>query len=272
MFYSFVKLVLFAFYSTVMSNFTETNHFTVLVIEDEPAIQKELKYLIAQEPDAQLLACCDNVVDARQLILSLQPNVVLVDIQLRDGTAFDLLKKLDHIPENIIFITAYNQFAIKAVKYGALDYLLKPIEQDELKEAFDRYRRKKELNPQWMQQINVAQQALDNAVNLPETIALSSLNKVRIVNVSDIVYCKGDGPYTFFFFKNGEKELVSKPLKHFEDLLPMPFFLRSHQSYLVNRAYISGISKSEYILLNTNEEIPVSTRRRSFILNQLMSK
>ncbi|MCH5686937.1 response regulator [Niabella sp. W65] len=171
---------------------------SIAIIEDEPAVRKEISYLIQQEEGAEIVGWSDSVKTALILIKEKQPDVILMDIQLRDGTAFDILKQLTPIPENIIFITAYNQFAIRAIKYGALDYLLKPIDQGELKEALERYRRRSSNNSQWMQQLSLAQEALKEEVILPESIALHSLNHVRIINVQDIVYCKGDGPYTFF--------------------------------------------------------------------------
>lgn len=240
----------------------------IAIIEDEPAVRKEITYLIEQESDTKIIGWSADVENTVKLIEENSPDVILMDIQLQDGTAFDVLKNLKTLPENIVFLTAYNQFAIRAIKYGALDYLLKPIDQTELKEALERFRRKKENNPQWMKQISLAENSSDND-NLPETIALNSVNNVRIINVRDIVYCKGDGPYTFFFFNNGEKILISKPLKFYEEILSAPNFLRTHQSYLVNRKYISGVKQSEYLLLNNNEEIPISSRRKSFILNQL---
>lgn len=241
---------------------------TIAIIEDEPVVRKEITYLIEQERDTLLVGWSDNVKSAVKLVEEQQPDVLLMDIQLKDGTAFDLLRNLKKLPENIIFITAYNQFAIRAIKYGALDYLLKPILQDELKEALERFRRKRDHNPQWMQQLSLSQELFQNEI-LPESIALNSLNQIRIVLVNDIIYCKGDGPYTFFFLDNGEKILISKPLKFYEEILQAPYFLRTHQSYLVNRNYVSGISRSEYLLLKNQEEIPVSSRRKNAILNQL---
>ena len=240
----------------------------IAIIEDEPAVRKEIIYLIEQETDMQIVGWSADIKNAVKLIEEKAPDVILMDIQLQDGTAFNILKNLKNLPENIIFLTAYNQFAIRAIKYGALDYLLKPIDQIELKEALERYRRKKENNPQWMRQISLAEYSLESDT-LPETIALNSINNVKIIKVQDIIYCKGEGPYTFFFLNNGEKELVSKPLKFYEEILSAPYFLRTHQSYLVNRKYVSGVNRSEYLLLNNKEEIPISSRRKSFILNQL---
>ncbi len=244
---------------------------SIAIIEDEPAVRKEISFLIQQEPDTEIIGWSDSVQTAIQLIQEKQPDVILMDIQLRDGTAFDLLKQLNPIPQNIIFVTAYNHFAIKAIKYGALDYLLKPVDQGELRESLGRYRRRSENNPQWMQQLMLTQQSM-GVSDVPESIALNTVHSTQIIKVQDIVYCKGDGPYTFFFLNNGTKELISKPLKYYEELLPAPHFLRTHQSYLVNRQYISGLNRSEYIVLKNKEEIPISLRRKNAILTQLLNK
>lgn len=243
--------------------------YKIIIIEDEPAIRRELSFLIGQESDMTIVDRAENVKDGVALIEKHNPDIILMDIQLRDGTAFDLIRRLNEIPGNIIFITAYSQFAIKAVKYGALDYLLKPIDHDELKEALERYRRKKENDPQWMQRIDLAQQSLNHNTQLPESIALHTINNVSIITVQDIMYCKGDGPYTTFFLANGSEKIISKPLKYYEDLLHTPYFLRTHQSYLVNRQYISCLDDMENVLLRNNDLIPVSARRKKMILKEI---
>ena len=242
----------------------------IAIIEDEPAIRNEISFLVEQEPDTEILGWSDNVNDAVQLLDNLQPEVVLMDIQLLNGSAFDVLNQVKKIPENIIFITAYNQFAIKAIKFGALDYLLKPVDKEELQEALQRFRKKNGKENNWQNQLSIAQENFYSE-NLPENIALHSLNSVTIVLVKDIIYCKGDGPYTSFHLRNGDKIMVSKPLKYYEELLPPPYFLRSHQSYLINRDSVEKISKSEHLILKNKEEIPVSSRRKHYILNALLS-
>ncbi|RZL51249.1 MAG: LytTR family transcriptional regulator [Pedobacter sp.] len=104
---------------------------------------------------------------------------------------------------------------------------------------------------------------------MPQSIVLHTISETHIVRVQDIIYCKGDGPYTFFNLVNGKHLLVSKPLKHYEEILAAPWFLRTHQSYLVNKNYVEKIARSEYLVLKNNEEIPVSSRRKNYILNAL---
>ncbi|MDR2275986.1 MAG: LytTR family DNA-binding domain-containing protein [Sphingobacterium sp.] len=242
--------------------------FTLSIIEDEPAIRREISFLVAQEKDIELVGSAGSVQTAFELICEKTPDVILMDIQLRDGTAFDLLKKLSPIPQNIIFITAYNHFAIKAIKFGALDYLLKPINKLELRESLERFRRRREHNPAWMEQLTVTQTAME-AKGVPESIVLSSVNHFRVVSVGDIVYCKSDGPYSTFYLKDGCEVIMSKALKHYQELLPPPYFLRTHQSYLVNRDYITDTSRNDHITLQDGTKIPISQRRRSIVLTYL---
>ena len=241
---------------------------TIAIIEDEVAIRKEITWLLERAPDVKIVVYSTNVKDAIKLIDLQKPDIILMDIQLIDGTAFDILNGLKDIPENVIFITAYNQFAIKAIKFGALDYLLKPVDADELSDALERYRKKRDKNRYWNERLAIAQQSIIEE-NLPQNIVLHTISQTHIILVKDIIYCKGDGPYTFFYLENGKNLLVSKPLKHYQEILGSPFFLRTHQSYLVNKNYIDKISKSEYLVLKNDEEIPVSSRRRNYVLNAL---
>jgi len=241
---------------------------TLAIIEDEPAVRREISFLVAQQEDMEVIGAAGSVETAYEIITEKKPDVILMDIQLRDGTAFDLLKKLKPVPQNIIFITAFNHYAIKAIKFGALDYLLKPINKVELRESLERYRRRKEHNPDWMIQLAVTQGAMDSG-EVPESIVLSSVNNVRVVPVGQIVYCKSDGPYTSFFLNDGTEIIMAKALKYYQEMLPPPFFLRTHQSYLVNRDYIADISHSDYILLKNGTKIPISLRRRNIILSYL---
>lgn len=241
---------------------------TIAIIEDEPAIREEICWMIQQEQEMNIVGWSDNIKEATALIEKERPDIVLMDIQLTDGSAFDILVSLKELPENIIFITAYNQFAIKAIKFGALDYLLKPIVQEELHEALQRYHNRKTKELHLAERLAIAQQSLDTA-GLPESIALHSINAVDIIQVKDIMYCKGDGPYTYFYMAGNIKMAVSKPLKFYEEMLPAPHFLRTHQSYLVNRNYIEKVSRSEYLILKNKEEIPVSSRRKHYVLSTL---
>lgn len=239
-----------------------------LIIEDEPAVLKELEWLVKQEQQFNLLGTATNVNDALVLIKATEPELILMDIQLTDGTAFDILNQLSNIPFKIIFITAYNHFAIKAIKYGALDYLLKPLDEIELQKVLHGIvQDKKNGNLQLDEQLAIVKNNVEKSVNnLESRIVLHTLEFLQVLQLKDIVYCQSEGGYTTFFLSEGRKLMVSKPLKFYDELLPEKWFLRPHQSYLVNILYVDKFLKIGTIVMKDKTEIPVASRRKEYII------
>lgn len=243
-----------------------------LIIEDEPAVRKEIEFLVNEEPNLNLLGTASNVKDAIVLLQTTSPQLVLMDIQLTDGTAFDILEQLNAIKFKIIFITAYNHFAIKAIKYGSLDYLLKPLDENELKEAIQKLLHQQtdlELQEQKLQIVRGNQQL--ESRNMESRIVLTTQESLQVIQLKDIVYCQSEGGYTWFFLANGQKILISKPLKFYDELLPEDCFLRPHQSYLVNIMYVDKYLKVGDLILKDKTEIPVSTRRKDLIVQRILT-
>lgn len=238
-----------------------------IIIEDEPAARHELEALLAMENDIQISGHAEALQQAVDLISHQNPDLIFMDINLYDCTAFDILNELEKLPPHIIFVTAYDQYAIKAIRYGALDYLLKPIDEEEFKEAIDRFRNKKVVTAT-EQQLSLSKEILQKE---PRHIALPSLGEVRIVALEDIRYCQGDGPYTHFILKTGKKETVSKPLKFYEALLPERQFIRTHQSYIVRLSFVKSVVKQSLLILDNGDEIPISFRRKNEVLKKLKS-
>lgn len=241
----------------------------VIIIEDEPAAANELQFLVEQEEDLHFVGSAGTLQEATQLFARQQADLVFMDINLYDCTAFDVLNALEKLPQNIIFVTAYDQYAIKAIKYGALDYLLKPIDEQEFTDAIVRFRQQQSPSTSVRAQFSLTQQQLQVAQQ-PQHIALPALGEVRIIPLADIRYCQGDGPYTHFFLVSGKKETVSKPLKFYESLLPETTFLRTHQSYMVHLPFVKSVVKHTTILLDHDEEIPISSRRKHDVLRKLI--
>ena len=243
-----------------------------LIIEDEPAIRKEIAYLVNQQTDFSLLGTAASVKEALKLIGETQPDLVLMDIQLTDGTAFDILDQLNEVTFKIIFITAYNHFAIKAIKYGSLDYLLKPLDEAELKEVMQGIviRHGDDLSAQQQKISIAASQNQPDESNLESRMILATQESLQVIQLKDIVYCQSDGGYTWFYLVSGEKILISKPLKYYDELLPEEWFLRPHQSYLVNIIYVDKYMKIGDLILKNKKEIPVSTRRKEYIMQRMM--
>lgn len=239
-----------------------------LIIEDEPAIQKELKWLVSQEKSLQLEAIAATVGEALQIIKSTQPDLVLMDIQLADGTAFDILNQLEEPAFHIIFITAYNHFAIQAIKYGALDYLLKPIDNEEFSIAIQKLSKAKRTDYQG--QINILKEhSPAKPIEMNASICITSLDCLQMIRLNEIIYLSGEGSYTQIHLENNKKVIASKPLKYYEDLLPGDFFIRTHQSYIVNKNFIDKYLKTGVMVMKDLSEIPVATRRKEFILDHL---
>ena len=240
-----------------------------LIIEDEPAVRKEIEWLVSQEKEFNLLGTASNVQDALVLIKATNPELVLMDIQLTDGTAFDILNSLPEINFNIIFITAYNHFAIKAIKYGALDYLLKPLDENELRDALHRIFKEQKSSTQLNQQLEIVKSINEKDSGLESRLILHTQEFLQVLQLKDIMYCQSDGGYTNFFLSEGRKLIISKPLKYYDELLPEKWFLRPHQSYLVNVLYVDKFLKIGTIVMKDKTEIPVASRRKDYIVQQI---
>lgn len=239
----------------------------VLIIDDEPIIRKDLETLLKAHKDLIVIGSCGTLAEAKVLISATNPDLLLLDIQLTDGTGFDLLQSLPEVRFNTIFITAFDEFAIKAIKYGALDYLLKPIDDLELQEALDKVRRKQTSYQQEQKSLNVARSYMNHNENgVRSRIVLRSQYFMQIVAFDEIVYCQNDGGYTHFHLADKRKIVVSKSIKEYDELLPHHLFLRPHQSYLVNVNFIDRFHKEGYLVLKSGVEIPVSTRKKEHVI------
>ena len=187
---------------------------------------------------------------------------------MQDGSGFDLIDVLSEISFKIIFITASDAHAIKAFRYAAIDYLLKPVDPDELINAMNKFRENRINENEKYQLLN---DSLKNHHKPNERLALHSQDKIHIVNICDILRCESSVNYTEFHFVNDKKLLVSKTLKEFEDLLTDSGFFRVHQSHLVNTKFIKEYVKIEggHLIMNNGNMIPVSTRKRPEVMKML---
>jgi two-component system, LytTR family, response regulator len=240
----------------------------VLIDDIEQARITFRKDLEEYAPDIEIIGEAGGVVEGAKLLKNFQPDIVFLDIQMQDGSGFDLLDLLPNIPFKIIFITASDAHAIKAFRYAAIDYLLKPVDPDELVAALAKYRKQKSDETEKYKLLN---ETLKNHHKPSERLALHSQDKIHIVNISDIIRCESSVNYTIFHFPNNKQMVVSKTLKEFEDLLTDLKFFRVHQSHLVNSRYIREFVKSEggHLIMNDGSLVPVSTRKRADVIKML---
>jgi len=234
-----------------------------IIVEDEKAAAEVLYFMINRvAKDMEIISIEKNVNDAFYAIKKHSPDLVFLDIKLRDKSAFDLLEKFEDIPFKIIFTTAYNDFAIKAFKYAAMDYLLKPINPIELKNAINRVRKYLNQDIQYQKMLTTLKHFLKNQ---NKNIILNTYKGKIIINKDDIIRLEADGAYTLFVLKN--KNLVlSRNLKYYEKMLEDYHFLRTHQSHLVNLKYMVSIDTKGNILLKNGDKVPISTRKKQKVL------
>lgn len=239
-----------------------------IIVEDEIRSRDTLLGLLSRYcKNVEIIAEADSYRSGLAAIREQHPDVVFLDIQMPDGSGFKLLEELDEIKFEIIFTTAFDQFAIKAIKYSALDYLLKPIDPEELVSALKKVENK-------ISKIGVnenIQVLLDNIKSHdanPHKIVLSTFEKIHIIETDNILRCESDNYYTNFFLTDGKQILISKTLKENEAMLGEHNFIRPHKSHLVNVKYIKGFLKNDggYIEMTDGTHIPVSRRKREKII------
>jgi len=232
-----------------------------LIVEDEVDARKVLKFLLKQYfPDIDIIGEAASISKAKNIILKEKPELVFLDVRLEDGTGFDLLNNLEHIDFQIIFTTAYDNYAIKAIKFAATDYLLKPINPEEFKIAVEKVITK-------MQQFA---DYLKNKQNTKDyqTISVKTAQQTYFVPIKDIIRLEADGSYTSIITEDS-KILASKNLKFYEKILPKDSFIRTHQSHLVNKKCIKSIDKDGKLKLSNNDLVPISFRKKSMVRNFL---
>ncbi|MFT5779347.1 MAG: two-component system LytT family response regulator [Crocinitomicaceae bacterium] len=240
-----------------------------ILIDDLQQARTTLKKdLEAYAKDLEVIGEADGVVSGAKMLKSLTPDIVFLDIQMQDGSGFDLLDILPSIDFKIIFITASDVHAIKAFRYAAIDYLVKPVDPDDLKNALQRFR-ENHLNEN--EKYKLLSDSLKNHTRPNERLALHAQDKINIVNIADIIRCESHVNYTTFYFMDGSRIVVTRTLKDFDDLLSDQGFYRVHQSHLVNMKFIREFVKGDggYLLMIDGTEVPVSVRRRPAVLKMI---
>ncbi|HBH49281.1 MAG TPA: DNA-binding response regulator [Bacteroidales bacterium] len=241
-----------------------------VIIDDEIAVINALTHYLGEGfPEIAIIGNAQDLKHGYELIKTHQPDLVFLDIQLPDGNSFELLKRFSSISFKIIFITGHEEFAIKAFKYSAIDYLLKPIDYTELKVALNKALQEIHSKEEHTK-LNTLLENIEPEKKL-KRIILKTSECLHVVKISDIIRCEADNNYTFFFLVNGQRILVSRTIKEFTALLKETNFIRVHQSHLINPEYIDKYVKTDggYLLLKDQSEIPVSLRNKDLVIKAL---
>jgi len=238
-----------------------------LIIEDKAYIRKGLINLLKSiEKDIQVVGECKSVKEAIVVTKACKPELVFLDINLPDGNAFDFLEQTKTLSYRVIFITAYEEYALKALKMGAVDYLLKPVDVDELKTAI----LKVKTLPISIQkdQIKTVKQVYNSD---DSKLIISLQDSFQVIDLNELLFCETDKGYTTFYCSDGKKYMVSKTLKEFEERLSIANFTRPHQSFMVNLKHIDKYDKSGTIHLKNGKKIPVSSRKKESFLTRFLN-
>jgi len=238
-----------------------------LIIDDESKARESIIHLIKLTfKNVESVGEADSVSSGIKAIKKLKPNLVFLDIQLEDGTGFDILNQLNEIDFQIIFITAFNEYAVKAFKYAAMDYLMKPVNPQEFVKAVERAIKSHEKDD-FQTKFNAYLSHIKDGSIEHKKIILKTSESINLIKVNDIIRCEADRGYTDFFLRDGTKILVSKGLKDYDDMLQDFSFIRTHQSHLINLNYIKSFVKADggYILMTDGSTVPVSSRKREYV-------
>lgn len=234
----------------------------ILIIDDEKRIRDFVKRMIDSFGfDVEVFTDGENVETGIAAIKSLKPDIVFLDIQMPDGTGFDLLNQVGEKTFELIFITAFQEYAIMAIKFSALDYILKPIDAEELKTALQNA-----LDTIDFKKEETQYEALSHNLNTNQKrkLVLKTQESVHVVDLNEIIRCEADKNYTFFYLNSGKKILVSRTLKDFELLLSNHGFFRVQQSHLINIEYIDRYDKSEggSVIMKDGAAVPLSNAKK----------
>ncbi|MEN0005306.1 MAG: LytTR family DNA-binding domain-containing protein [Bacteroidota bacterium] len=241
---------------------------TIIIVDDEQQARSTLQKLLRIHcTNIQLLGMASTIAQAQKLLAASPPDLLLLDINLGKHSGFDLLNSLGEQNFHLVFTTAYDEFALKAFKYHAIDYLLKPIDPDALTHVINRVRREKKQLA--FQQIKSLLESMHT--HTFDRIAISTSEGISFLLLHEIIRLESDRSYTTFYTTRGKKLTVSKNLKEFEQLLPTDQFFRVHQSHIINIKQVSMILKRDggYLLMSDQAELPISRRRKQLLLELL---
>ncbi len=236
--------------------------FKVIVIDDDEFIRTSMKdTLETLFPELKLLAVCSNAAEGLKAIEEHEPDIVFLDIEMPGSTGFDMLQQIKNISFEIIFITAFGHYAIKAIRYSALDFLLKPVDAEELKNAVERFKekRKKATTQKLAVENFIHNLKVKNPVDFK--LAIATTEGTHFIPAQDILRLEADGSYTKFFLVKGKKMMASRTMKDFADLLDDTQFIRVHKSHVINKRYVKSMHGNHILVMEDDAVVEVSRRR-----------
>ncbi len=248
------------------------NSIKTILVDDEPRGLASLQKLLQINcTDVNVVACCTNVEEAKLKIDQLQPELVFLDIAMPVKNGFDLLKEIKEPGFEVVFVTAHNQFMIEAFHFSAIDYLLKPVDDDLLVDAVARAKKRvtEKKNGKNIESLIHNIQQKNSPFNMK--LCIPSLKGFQVVELNDILYAESSGNYTNFYFNNQQRICTSKPLHEYEELLADSGFIRVHKSFIVNLVHVKEYIRGEggTVMLSDGKEIEVSRRKKDLLISKM---
>lgn len=240
-----------------------------IIIDDEASIRADLRERVIThfKDEISIVQEANSVASGIIAIDLYKPQLVILDVDLGDGTSFDVLQQIVYTNFDVIFVTGYDTHAIKAIKVGALDYILKPVDDNEFIEALQKVisQEKKESNLEKL--VEISSEYFSGVKN--KRVVLKTSDNVYAVYEDDIIYCRSDGNYTTFYTQQLEKIMISKSIKKVGEILSEESFIRCHQSYIVNKKHVLKYNKQGILVVHLDIKVPVSSRRKEYVLKRI---
>lgn len=248
----------------------EISMIKAIIIDDEKKCVSYLQKLLQEHAELEVVAATNNPEEGIKFIEQHEPDLVFLDIEMPNKNGFEVLEAVKDFNLSVVFTTAYQQYAINAIRYAALDYLLKPIDKTELANAIKQYKVKQKKAIQ-QEQFDLLFSNIKNSLQPPSRISIATIEGLVFINTADIIYCEALSSYANIFMKNNEKLLSSKTLKDLEEILQNNSFFRIHHSYLINTNEIKRYVKGDggTIIMSNKTELPVSKRKKEDFLKHL---
>lgn len=242
-----------------------------ILIDDEKHCLRTLEiYLKKYCPEVDIIASCESSLEGLEQIKKEKPDLLFLDIEMPKMTGFELLEKCGNFQFDIIFTTAFDNYALNAFKVNAIDYLLKPFSPEELVNAVNKVLERQDKT---QQQVDIIMdQVKQNLIPEINKIPITTSKGIDFVNISDIIYCRAESNYTFICLSNNTKKVIARTLKTFEETLPPSHFFRPHQSYIINLQHVQTYVRSDggYLIMTNGHKVAISRTKRELFLNKFI--
>ncbi|MBK8339240.1 MAG: response regulator transcription factor [Flavobacteriales bacterium] len=247
------------------------SELTAVIVDDEQHCRDALSGILERKhPDVPLLGMANNVPEGIELLSKVKPKILFLDIEMGKQTGFDLLQAIGPDRPHVIFTTAHEGYAVKAIRFSALDYLLKPVDPDELAGAINKVRAEMRT-PQTPDQFMALLKNLTRPAAAERRIALPVADGLEMVDVDEVMYCESDSNYTVVHQKDKKRLVISRTLKEFEDILDPEQFVRVHHSYLINVKHVKKYIRGEggEVIMSDGTNVAVSRRKKQELMDSL---